>query len=138
MTDPTATECRATLTRSYERATRAQQVANAVRPDNTASMTTQVEGPTLTTEIRRDSTGGVQSTVDDFVVNLGVAEAVLSAIETASEDANKATDGGRGEDDDGGADIDNDGGDGIGGDDGADIETARTAAEPTTDETTNL
>lgn len=81
MTTPaSAAACRATLTRSYETATRATQVANAVTPDNTASMSTQVEGTTVTTQISRDTTGGLQSTVDDFVVNLGVAEAVLASV----------------------------------------------------------
>ena len=52
---------------------RAERVAAAVRPDNTDEMTTRVEGDTVITEIARDSTSGLQSTVDDYVVNIRVA-----------------------------------------------------------------
>ena len=52
---------------------RAERVAAAVAPDNTPEMTTRVEGETVVTTIERDSTSGLQSTVDDYVVNLRVA-----------------------------------------------------------------
>ena len=52
---------------------RAASVAAAVAPDNTAEMTTRVEGDAVVTEIARDSTTGLQSTVDDYVINLRVA-----------------------------------------------------------------
>jgi len=86
MTDAThrAVACSATVTTSYATPTRAERVARAVAPDNTASMTTRVEATTVTTEIDRDTTGGLQSTVDDYVVNLGVAEGVLEAVDTAA------------------------------------------------------
>ena len=89
MTDAThsAAACSATVTTSYATPTRAERVARAVAPDNTASMTTQVESATVTTEIDRDTTGGLQSTVDDYVVNLGVAEGVFDAIDTAADAA---------------------------------------------------
>jgi hypothetical protein len=48
-------------------------VAGAVRPDNTAEMETSVEDGTVVTRVERDDTGGLQSTVDDYVVNLTVA-----------------------------------------------------------------
>lgn len=51
-------------------------VAAAVTPDNTDSMTTTVEGDSIVTVIERETTGGLQSTVDDYVVNLTVAETV--------------------------------------------------------------
>ncbi|WP_277541691.1 KEOPS complex subunit Pcc1 [Haloarcula laminariae] len=51
----------------------AERVAAAVRPDNTAEMTTRVEGDAVVTTIERDNTSGLQSTVDDYVVNLRVA-----------------------------------------------------------------
>ena len=113
----------ATVTTTYATPTRAERVAHAVAPDNTASMMTGVEAATVTTEIDRDTTGGLQSTVDDYVVNLGVAEAVLDATDTA---ANVAA-----------ADA---------GDDATDADTESditptedsTAAETTTDETTQL
>ena len=111
MTEPAAhraVACNATVRTEYEGSTRAERVARAVVPDNTASMTTQAEGATVTTEIDRETTGGLQSTVDDYVVNLGVAEAVLDGIETAAD-----------------ADIAS-----------ADNTADSTAAEPTTDNTT--
>jgi hypothetical protein len=52
---------------------RAAAVAAALRPDNTAEMTTRVEDDAVVTTIERDSTSGLQSTVDDYVVNLRVA-----------------------------------------------------------------
>lgn len=89
MTDAThsAVATSATVTTAYATPTRAERVARAVAPDNTASMTTQVESATVTTEIDRDTTGGLQSTVDDYVVNLGVAEGVFDAIDTAADAA---------------------------------------------------
>jgi len=58
-------------------------VAAAVRPDNTASMTMSVDNQTetLQTTITRETTGGMQSTVDDMIVNLTVADAVITAVE---------------------------------------------------------
>jgi hypothetical protein len=80
-------------------------------------MTTRVEAATVTTEIDRDTTGGLQSTVDDYVVNLGVAEAVLDAVDAVDAAAGDDT-----VDADGSSDI-------------APTEDS-TAAEPTTDNTT--
>jgi len=125
MTDATthcAVACSATVTTSYATPTRAERVARAVAPDNTASMTTRVEATTVTTEIDRDTTGGLQSTVDDYVVNLGVAEAVLDAVDTAADAGDDATDTDAGDDADADSDI-------------APTEDS-TAAEPTTDNTT--
>ena len=124
MTDATthrAVACSATVTTEYTTPTRAERVARAVAPDNTASMTTQVESATVTTEIDRDTTGGLQSTVDDYVVNLGVAEGVFDAIDTAADAA--AVDAG-----DAAVDADTE----------SDIAPTEdsTAAETTTDETT--
>ena len=48
-------------------------VAAAVRPDNTPEITTQVEDGTVVTTVERETTGGLQTTVDDYVVNLTVA-----------------------------------------------------------------
>lgn len=52
-------------------------VAAAVRPDNTDDMHTRVEGDAVVTTIERETTGGLQSTVDDYVVNLDVATRIL-------------------------------------------------------------
>lgn len=58
---------------------RPEVVAAAIRPDNTDEMATRVEtdadgtGAVVTT-IERDSTGGLRTTVDDYVTNLTVAQ----------------------------------------------------------------
>ena len=55
-------------------------VAAAVRPDNTDEMTTRVAvsadggDRVVETTISRDSTGGLRTTVDDYVTNLAVAD----------------------------------------------------------------
>ncbi|MDS0293159.1 KEOPS complex subunit Pcc1 [Halogeometricum luteum] len=55
----------------------AERVAASLRPDNTDSMSMVVEGDALVTTVERETTGGLQSTVDDTVVNLTVADAVI-------------------------------------------------------------
>ncbi len=64
---------RARITTSYADSETAAAVAEAVRPDDTASMDTQTEDDRVVTTIRRESTGGLHATVDDYVVNLTVA-----------------------------------------------------------------
>ena len=54
-------------------------VADALAPDNTDAMTTTVDGDTVRTEIARDDAGGLAASVDDYVVNLTVADAVCEA-----------------------------------------------------------
>ncbi|MFB6070254.1 MAG: KEOPS complex subunit Pcc1 [Halanaeroarchaeum sp.] len=53
------------------------RIAASIRPDNTASMHTAVErdgdDAAVVTTIERETTGGLRSTVDDYVVNLAVA-----------------------------------------------------------------
>ena len=53
---------------------RAEAVSAAVRPDNTDQMRTRVEDGAVVTTIERPTTGSLRSTVDDYVVNLDVAE----------------------------------------------------------------
>jgi hypothetical protein len=65
---------RATIRTDHGEADHAARVARAVRPDNTAEMSTRVDGAFVETTIERETTGGLHSTVDDYVVNLGVAE----------------------------------------------------------------
>jgi len=64
---------RAELTTTHGSPDRAERIAAAVAPDNTAEMTTRVDGERVVTTIERDNTSGLQSTVDDYVVNLRVA-----------------------------------------------------------------
>jgi hypothetical protein len=64
---------RAEIRTTHGSSARAVTVAAAVVPDNTAEMTTRVEDDAVVTEIARDSTSGLQSTVDDYVVNIRVA-----------------------------------------------------------------
>ncbi|SDY18731.1 KEOPS complex subunit Pcc1 [Halobellus clavatus] len=63
----------------------AETVMAALRPDNTDSMEISVEGDTLVTTISRETTGGLQSTVDDTVVNLTVADAIVDTTQTHNE-----------------------------------------------------
>lgn len=65
--------CRATLRTTH---TEPETVAAAITPDNTPEMRTRVEGGQVVTTIARDSPGGLRSTVDDYVVNLGVADSI--------------------------------------------------------------
>jgi len=51
----------------------ARRVAAALRPDNTDEMDTRVEGDAVVTTVRRETTGGLAATVDDYVVNCAVA-----------------------------------------------------------------
>lgn len=51
-----------------------ETVAAAVRPDNTAEMTTAVRDGVVATTVERETTAGLRSTVDDYVVNLRVAD----------------------------------------------------------------
>jgi hypothetical protein len=69
----TNTRRRARVVTTYDDPTAAKRVARAVTPDNTAEMDTAVEGCQVVTTIERDSTSGLQSTVDDYVVNVDVA-----------------------------------------------------------------
>lgn len=54
----------------------AATVAAAIKPDDTDQIDTRVEDGKLVAIIERDSTSGLRSTVDDYVVNLDVAAQV--------------------------------------------------------------
>lgn len=63
--------------------------ARSVEPDNTPEMDTRVEDGAVTTTIERDTTGGLRSTVDDYVVNLTVASTVTEdGIDETTNDTN--------------------------------------------------
>ncbi|WP_255150309.1 KEOPS complex subunit Pcc1 [Halorarius halobius] len=61
----------------------AETVAAALRPDNTAEMTTRVDGDCVVTTIERDSTSGLRTTVDDYVTNLQVAQQMTDTTHTS-------------------------------------------------------
>lgn len=71
---------RATIT---SRLDDAATVAAALEPDDTDEIETRVEDGTLVATIDRESTSGLRSTVDDYLVNLDVA--VHVAERTTSE-----------------------------------------------------
>lgn len=66
--------------------THAGVVAAALVPDNTPEMETIVAGDTIETTIARETTGGLRTTVDDYVVNLSVAERVARTAEQHAHD----------------------------------------------------
>lgn len=74
---------RATLRTTHDDPAR---VAAALTPDNTDEMATRVEDGRLVTTVERDSTGGLASTIDDYVVNLSVAERTAQAAKRTSAD----------------------------------------------------
>lgn len=77
---------RATIRTDHGDRDRAERIARALRPDNTAEMDTRVDGETIETTIERETTGGMHSTADDYVVNLGVAA------QLANRDGDPSTD----------------------------------------------
>ena len=57
-------------------------VAAALAPDNTDEMATQVDGDYVETVVERESATGLRSTVDDYVVNLTVAQRIADLTDT--------------------------------------------------------
>ena len=55
----------------------AATVAAALGPDETDSMRTRVDGDVVACAVKRPTTGGLQSTLDDHLVNLRVADRVV-------------------------------------------------------------
>lgn len=84
--DPTAEETPDGTTRAADTRTAtvrtthddAETVAAALAPDETDSMHTCVEGDVVACTVERPTTAGVRSTVDDYVVNLRVADRVTA------------------------------------------------------------
>ena len=54
------------------------EVAAALRPDNLASMVTGVEEGCVKTVIRSENLRSVIASVDDYLMNLGLAEEICS------------------------------------------------------------
>lgn len=63
----------------------AERIAAAVVPDNTPEIDTSVVDGTIVTHIERETTGGLRTTIDDYVVNLSVATQV---VQTANQHTN--------------------------------------------------
>ncbi|MDY6780685.1 MAG: KEOPS complex subunit Pcc1 [Halobacteria archaeon] len=55
-----------------------ESVARSVSPDNTDDIRTRVEGGKVVTRIERDDIGSLQTTADDYMKNLMVAEKALT------------------------------------------------------------
>ncbi|WP_436927257.1 KEOPS complex subunit Pcc1 [Halosimplex amylolyticum] len=82
---------RATITTTHGDEDAAMRVAASLAPDNTAEMTTCVDGDAVVTTVTRERTGGLRSTVDDYVVNCRVA-ARLGGGESEAERSTAQTD----------------------------------------------
>jgi hypothetical protein len=54
------------------------EMAGSIRPDNLSSMTTDVEGGCVKTVIRSQNIRSVIASVDDYLMNLGIAEEICS------------------------------------------------------------
>ncbi|WP_459192380.1 KEOPS complex subunit Pcc1 [Halosimplex sp. J119] len=78
---------RATITTTHGDAEAATHVAAALAPDNTAEMDTRVDCDAVVTTMRRETTGGLRSTVDDYVVNCRVAARLGEGDEAEGDDA---------------------------------------------------
>lgn len=70
-TTETPPRTRVTIRTSHARPT---QVAAALEPDNTTEMVTRISEDQVVTEINRPTAGGLRSTLDDYLVNLTVAD----------------------------------------------------------------
>lgn len=77
---------------SHADADAAATVAAAVSPDNTADIRTEADGSTVATRITRETTGGFLASVDDYLVNLDVADDVVATGRGTESDANDTND----------------------------------------------
>ena len=64
-------------------------VAAALAPDNTPEMSTDIDGDVVTTSLERETVGGLRATLDDYAVNLSVAERVVQAAQDGTNDTNQ-------------------------------------------------
>ncbi|WP_128478103.1 KEOPS complex subunit Pcc1 [Halorussus pelagicus] len=73
----------------------AEILAASVRPDNTTEIDTRVERDdgvaSVVTTAERETTGGLRSTIDDYVVNLAVAQEVVQIANRFTADADNTT-----------------------------------------------
>ncbi|RJT03875.1 KEOPS complex subunit Pcc1 [Halococcus sp. IIIV-5B] len=66
-----------------------ETVAAALVPDNTPEMHTGVDGEVVATTLERETVGGLRATLDDYTVNLSVAERVVQAAQDGTNDTNQ-------------------------------------------------
>ena len=57
-------------------------IVASLTPDNTDDMTTAVVDEIVETQITRDSTGGLHTTMDDYLVNIHVATTMSEEAQT--------------------------------------------------------
>ena len=57
-------------------------IVAAISPDNTAEMEMAAGDESVTTRIERKTTGGLRSNLDDYLVNVIVAERTLGLFQT--------------------------------------------------------
>jgi hypothetical protein len=76
-TDGAATDARRARVATTHDAPRV--IARAVAPDNTDDIDTRVDGDRVVTTVDREGTGGLAATLDDYVVNVSVADRVAAA-----------------------------------------------------------
>lgn len=81
-----------TVETTHADAATAATVAASLTPDNTAQIQTTTEETTVRTRIDRETTGGLLSSVDDYLVNLGVADELAATGRELGGDTATATD----------------------------------------------
>ena len=67
----------------------AERVAAALRPDNTPELETRVEDGAVVTTIERDTASGLRATLDDYLVNLGVARETGATADRPTDDTHQ-------------------------------------------------
>ncbi|WP_348610640.1 KEOPS complex subunit Pcc1 [Halobaculum rarum] len=80
----------ATVETTHADAEAAATIAAAISPDNTDDIRTEADGATVATRVTRDTTGGFLASVDDYLVNLGVADDVVATGRGTEDDTNDA------------------------------------------------
>jgi len=64
---------------------RAGCIAASIKPDNLRSMTTSAEGDCLTTKITGTQLRSVIASVDDYLMNLAIAEDAICVVSRAKQ-----------------------------------------------------
>lgn len=80
----------ATVETTHADADAAATIAVAISPDNTDDIRTEADGATVVTRVSRETTGGFLASVDDYLVNLDVADDVVATGRGTDSDTNDA------------------------------------------------